>query len=452
MKKIISNIGEIPVGVNDNNVLYFADGIVYGSSRYPDNRYINYIENDDFVFLEFNKVITTIDEDTVVFDKHTTLKLSYSKKYKELSIAYSEGENGLNKFIRFIKDFSSRDSFTKNNVRKFIFAMLSREAFFDKFVDKIDVSNISYFYSKITNLYLFKNINVLEFYIKFDLIEQIYEFFEEDNNKLLCEIQEINKPILYKFIKLKGKDVDIKTLASANKFFNNNEFELLFKFVELMFKYNKDISYSYSFKRLLEVLIDIKLLTNDFTRALDTITKELFKNFRLDELNEVLNEYKDYLNMLYIMKDEETNRYPNNIEVSHAECIYKFNIFNEEKEHAENCEQLLRFKASTNKYKYLEYKNDNYIIMLPNVPSDLINEGDKLNHCVGSYIDYVTSGKSTILFVRKSDNVDTPYMTLEVRDDMIVQAKKDRDKYPNKDDKKLLEEFCEKKSLTIRSF
>ena len=45
---------------------------------------------------------------------------------------------------------------------------------------------------------------------------------------------------------------------------------------------------------------------------------------------------------------------------------------------------------------------------------DLFEEGRKLNHCVGSYADRISEGKTCICFVRKKEEPDQPYFTVEV--------------------------------------
>ncbi|MEG1036595.1 MAG: PcfJ domain-containing protein [Anaerovoracaceae bacterium] len=73
------------------------------------------------------------------------------------------------------------------------------------------------------------------------------------------------------------------------------------------------------------------------------------------------------------------------------------------------------FKAKTallaDKY-YFEYKE---IIFKPvSTIKELIFEGKILNHCVGSYADKILRGDSMICFIRKKDEPDVPYFTLEI--------------------------------------
>ena len=47
---------------------------------------------------------------------------------------------------------------------------------------------------------------------------------------------------------------------------------------------------------------------------------------------------------------------------------------------------------------------------------EIISEGQALQHCVGGYAERHAEGKTTILFIRRKDNLDTPYYTLEIDD------------------------------------
>ena len=70
-------------------------------------------------------------------------------------------------------------------------------------------------------------------------------------------------------------------------------------------------------------------------------------------------------------------------------------------------------------------KNNKYSIILPKNAQDIITEGKMMRHCVGSYVERVANGKCVILFVRKSNDINKPFVTMEyaVRDNSIIQIK-----------------------------
>lgn len=64
---------------------------------------------------------------------------------------------------------------------------------------------------------------------------------------------------------------------------------------------------------------------------------------------------------------------------------------------------------------------DGYIIKVPAGTSDILDEGRKLKHCVGGYAERHIEGKLTILFMRKAGKPDTPWLTIEMHGNKLVQ-------------------------------
>ena len=76
-----------------------------------------------------------------------------------------------------------------------------------------------------------------------------------------------------------------------------------------------------------------------------------------------------------------------------------------------------------NKKRIEKYEKigDEFEIIVPREPKDIINEGASLSHCVGGYLESVASGYTTILFLRKISDPDKSFYTIEVNDSRIVQ-------------------------------
>jgi len=89
----------------------------------------------------------------------------------------------------------------------------------------------------------------------------------------------------------------------------------------------------------------------------------------------------------------------------------------------ENYEDALRcFKERQSTWEKYLYHDDKFMVVFPKSPSELVNEGVKLNHCAKTFIDAVAKGKTTILFIRKVSSPSRPFYTLEVNDDIIIQC------------------------------
>jgi hypothetical protein len=77
------------------------------------------------------------------------------------------------------------------------------------------------------------------------------------------------------------------------------------------------------------------------------------------------------------------------------------------------------FRIKAQEYKALERNNGRYAIICPSEVSDLMREGEALSHCVGrmGYDKKVADGVSIIMFIRKANKLDDPFVTLEYRID-----------------------------------
>jgi hypothetical protein len=75
-------------------------------------------------------------------------------------------------------------------------------------------------------------------------------------------------------------------------------------------------------------------------------------------------------------------------------------------------------------FSKLEFSDPNfeYQIVAPKAASELDDEGRALHHCVASYKNDVTSGSTIIVFLRKSNDLNTPWYTIEVHRNKIRQA------------------------------
>lgn len=78
----------------------------------------------------------------------------------------------------------------------------------------------------------------------------------------------------------------------------------------------------------------------------------------------------------------------------------------------------IQMKKYKRRYKKLcrmyEFTDGEFAIVVPPTPDDIIKEGKTLHHCVGSYVTRHVDGATTILFLRKADNINQPYGTIEM--------------------------------------
>ncbi|MBE6831693.1 MAG: hypothetical protein E7519_15955 [Ruminococcaceae bacterium] len=98
----------------------------------------------------------------------------------------------------------------------------------------------------------------------------------------------------------------------------------------------------------------------------------------------------------------------------------------------ENKIRCKAFESLYRKYsKIYGYADRNFMVVIPKSPNDLIREGREMHHCVGTYIDRYAGEESIILFIRRKEAPDVPFITAEIGpDNRPVQIQDKRDKQP----------------------
>lgn len=88
-----------------------------------------------------------------------------------------------------------------------------------------------------------------------------------------------------------------------------------------------------------------------------------------------------------------------------------------------NSEANAKYKARLQKLtaRYL-YWSDTLLIRAPVNAGEIVEEGKRLEHCVGGYADRHLSGKTTILFLRRRDKPHVPLVTIEMDGNTIRQV------------------------------
>lgn len=111
-----------------------------------------------------------------------------------------------------------------------------------------------------------------------------------------------------------------------------------------------------------------------------------------------------------------------------------------------------KFEEFSKQWEKYEYEDDKYVIKYPTVPSDILYEGFCLKHCVKEFLGRLGANTTTILFIRKRENPDKPFYTLEVRGDIIRQCHGFDNCNVEKEGENLLkfiENFSEEKNLIL---
>lgn len=131
------------------------------------------------------------------------------------------------------------------------------------------------------------------------------------------------------------------------------------------------------------------------------------------------HDYIDYIReasqLGYDLTDDSV-LYPKDIIDAHARTISQMR-------YAEN--EILRkaFRKVVKDLRKLAWETDDLLIRPAASQTELIREGKKLHHCVGSYAERMAKGETAIFLIRKKEDPKTPYYTLEFRQGKIVQCR-----------------------------
>lgn len=141
-------------------------------------------------------------------------------------------------------------------------------------------------------------------------------------------------------------------------------------------------------------------------------------NVEYVDFSTIINRYPEYLEKELERQNGRRNR------------MYKFPRYfmsmlhtQEAKERRER--ELENYDPSEQEYsnEYLEYRDDDYFIMIPRSPADVREEGRQQGHCVAShFMNYIAAGDTAVVFMRRTSHPDTSLITIEVRNNHIRQA------------------------------
>ena len=139
-----------------------------------------------------------------------------------------------------------------------------------------------------------------------------------------------------------------------------------------------------------------------------------------DDISHILQVWKDYLSMAGKLRldvyDSIIYR-TSDLQRRHSEAVIQMEEKKKEIRRRELEEKYVGFQEQliALKEKY-EFSAGEYQIVAPKSIDDILYEGDTLHHCVNktdNYFDRIASKESYILFLRKKENPEVPFYTLE---------------------------------------
>lgn len=153
---------------------------------------------------------------------------------------------------------------------------------------------------------------------------------------------------------------------------------------------------------------------------------------------------RDYVRMSKQM-NLEYEKYPKSLKKEHDVVLMNYKLINQGER------QTKEFKLSVGKKSYIDLmysnKKDNFIVLAPTTPADIVKEGNQLSHCVASYVKDVIGDKCQILFLRNKEEPEKPLVTIEVRGLNIRQVRGFANRQISDQEKEFVKKWAEEKNL-----
>ena len=140
-----------------------------------------------------------------------------------------------------------------------------------------------------------------------------------------------------------------------------------------------------------------------------------YNRFRAKRELTLLKDYWDMYAQYYGAFDPR-NAYPRDLKAAHDRLVKAVKYKEDE---AINLGITARL-SELNQYSY-EDEERGLMIFPAHSQSELIEEGKILDHCVGGYAKSYSEGETNIFFIRRSEEPDKPYFTLEYKNGAINQ-------------------------------
>jgi hypothetical protein len=157
--------------------------------------------------------------------------------------------------------------------------------------------------------------------------------------------------------------------------------------------------------------------------------KYLKKNDPIQYSKFYYNDYLDYLRMCFRLNVEpRTNLNVKSFYDVHDELSSRIKISADK----EKTEKFIKINAYLNKNYAMQIGD--YYMSFPKTPEDLAREGQRQSHCVATYFEYVINKRCIIAYMRKMDDKNTPFITIEFNYLLteIKQVRGKANRLPNK--------------------
>ena len=161
----------------------------------------------------------------------------------------------------------------------------------------------------------------------------------------------------------------------------------------------------------------------------------------IEDMAFLIRELCDYADMMRQLSNKY-DKYPRNFLTTH-----KIACRNYDRMKKEFSEELFKKRMK----KEYECSFGEYVFIYPKSTQEIKDEAARQSNCVSSYIDKVIDGYCHILFLRKKNSPKESLVTIEVRNDQIVQAKRRFNDDVTEEQKEAIDKFNKKFGKEIKA-
>ena len=150
-----------------------------------------------------------------------------------------------------------------------------------------------------------------------------------------------------------------------------------------------------------------------------SINMDEFGNYLEKLSNNRIPEYFDYIRMSKELGYDITDKkvlYPEDFMQEHNKFYLQYEILN-------NPEIENSIKSLSNVLGFNIYEDDKYMIFPADSIESIIDEGTQQHNCLRTYISSYGNNECQIYFMRTKSEKDKSFITIEVRNNKIVQAR-----------------------------
>lgn len=156
-------------------------------------------------------------------------------------------------------------------------------------------------------------------------------------------------------------------------------------------------------------------------QAMNYIERQRKEQYKKKSVKQIIAQYEDYMSMCDKLHKNTTDEMvfrPRELKRRHDEAVAEIERLNAQLKADEyskkfgDAEKVLQ----TIREKF-EYVGDGFFIKVPERIVDIVSEGNYLHHCAGAtdrYFDRIKSHETYICFLRKVEEPDVPFYTIEV--------------------------------------